>query len=49
MFVFVQGAAEAVASSDVEGADAVLSSIGVPFTRTPITVYGKAAATILVV
>lgn len=31
----------------IEGADVVLSSVGVPFTRAPITTYSKAATTIL--
>lgn len=31
----------------IEGADVVLSSVGVPFTRRPITVYSTAASTIL--
>jgi uncharacterized protein YbjT (DUF2867 family) len=31
----------------VKGADVVLSSIGVPFTRAPITVYSAAAVTIV--
>lgn len=31
----------------IEGADAVLSSLGVPFTRGPITVYSRGAAKIL--
>lgn len=31
----------------IEGADVVLSSVGVPFTRAPITTYSRAATTIL--
>ena len=38
---------EAATARAVEGADAVLSSIGVPFARAPITVYSTAAASIL--
>nr|WP_245594271.1 NAD(P)H-binding protein [Actinospica robiniae] len=38
---------EGATARAVEGADAVLSSIGVPFARAPITVYSTAAATIL--
>ena len=38
---------QAAAARAIEGADVVLSSIGVPFTRAPITVYSKAATTIL--
>lgn len=35
------------AARAIEGADAVLSSIGVPFTRAPITVYSESAAAMI--
>jgi uncharacterized protein YbjT (DUF2867 family) len=38
---------QAATARAIEGADVVLSSIGVPFTRRPITVYSTAAATII--
>jgi putative NADH-flavin reductase len=38
--------AAAVASA-IEGADAVISSLGVPFTKAPITVYSQGAANII--
>lgn len=38
---------EAATARAIEGADAVLSSIGVPFARAPITVYSTSATTIL--
>ena len=38
---------EAATARAIEGADVVLSSVGVPFTRGPITVYSTAAATII--
>jgi len=38
---------QAATARAIQGADVVLSSIGVPFTRGPITVYSTAAATII--
>jgi putative NADH-flavin reductase len=38
--------AAAVASA-IEGADAVISTLGVPFTKAPITVYSQGAANII--
>src|SRR5206468_1751517 len=38
--------AAAVASA-IEGADAVLSTLGVPFSRAPITVYSDGAANVI--
>jgi nucleoside-diphosphate-sugar epimerase len=39
--------ADVTADAPVGGADVVLSTLGVPFTRQPVTLYSRGAATIL--